>query len=421
MSERKLRIAILSAHSCPVGDLGAKDTGGMSVYIRELARELGKLGHTVDVYTRIHDPADPLEESMGENARLIHVKAGKKATIRKIDVYRSLHEFIQNLETYWAENRKQYDIVFSHYWISALVGQYLQKKYGIPYISMYHTLGAIKNAIGIGEGESDLRISSERVTIADSRRIVVATEKEKREMELYYTAEPDKVSVIPCGVNMDLFHPYDKEMSRRHLGLGAGKIMLFVGRIDPLKGISRLLESLPLIKDREDVRLIVIGGDSGSKDEIEKLQTQATALGIADKVTFQGIVKQDVLPYYYSAADVCVVPSYYESFGLVPLEALACGTPVVATDVGDLKNIIRQGDTGYIIRDNTPEAIANAVSLVLESASGDAESPLAVRASITRFNWANIADDVAREMYRVVGDCSARTLKPCSSCHQHDG
>jgi D-inositol-3-phosphate glycosyltransferase len=218
-----------------------------------------------------------------------------------------------------------------------------------------------------------------------------------------------------------LFRPYDKISSRRRLGLSSEKIMLFVGRIDPLKGIGRLIESLPLIKVHDDVRLIVIGGDSGSKDEIEKLQTQATALGIADKVTLQGIVKQDILPYYYSAADVCVVPSYYESFGLVPLEALACGTPVVATDVGDLKNIIRQGDTGYIIRDNTPEAIANAVSLVLESAPGDAESPLAVRASVTRFNWSNIAGDVAREMHRVVGECSACTLKPCSSCHHHDG
>lgn len=417
MLERKLRIAILSAHSCPVGDLGAKDTGGMSVYIRELARELGKLGHTVDVFTRIHDPADPLEEPMGENARLIHLKAGKKATIRKIDVYRSLHEFIQNLETYWAEHHRSYDIVYCHYWISALVGQYLQRKYGVPFITMYHTLGAIKNAIGIGDGEPELRVNLERVTIAASRRIIVATEKEKQEIMLYYGAESEKISVIPCGVNMELFRPFDKESARQRLGLGAEKVMLFVGRIDPLKGIDRLLESIPLIKGHDNLHLIVIGGDAGSKEEIEKLHNQAVSLGIDDKVTFRGIIKQEVLPYYYSASDVCVVPSYYESFGLVPLEALACGTPVVATDVGDLKNIIRQGDTGYVIRDNSPEAIANAVSLVLESVPGDVESPFAVRASVTRFDWSHIAGNVAQEMYGVLSEQSFCTLKPCSSCH----
>jgi D-inositol-3-phosphate glycosyltransferase len=279
---------------------------------------------------------------------------------------------------------------------------------------MYHTLGAIKNAIGIGDGEPELRVSSERVTIAASRHIIVATEKEKQEIMLYYGAESAKISVIPCGVNMELFRPFDKESARQRLGLGAEKILLFVGRIDPLKGIDRLLESIPLIKGHDNLHLIVIGGDAGSKEEIEKLYNQAVSLGISDQVTFRGIVKQEVLPYYYSVADVCVVPSYYESFGLVPLEALACGTPVIATDVGDLKNIIRQGDTGYVIRDNSPEAIANAVSLVLESVPGDVESPLAVRASVTRFDWSNIAPDVVQQMSDVFRDCS---IKPCSACH----
>jgi D-inositol-3-phosphate glycosyltransferase len=398
MNDNKLRIAMLSAHSCPVGELGAKDTGGMSVYIRELACELGKLGHTVDIYTRIHDPADALIEHMGPGAHLIHLKAGEKATIRKIDVYHSLPEFIRNLETFWRNNGLTYDVVFSHYWISALAAKHIQQEYRIPYISMYHTLGAIKNAIGIGEGEPELRIISEKETIEKSRRIIVATDKEKRDVALYYGASPEKISVIPCGVNMDLFRPYDKSESRRKLGLDDGKIMVFVGRIDPLKGIDRLLEAVPLLKESEKARLIIIGGDSGSKAEIERLENYAKSLGINDRVTFLGSVKQEVLPYYYSAADVCVVPSYYESFGLVPLEALACGTPVVATDVGDLKHIIRQGDTGYITRDNAPESLANAISLVLGAQMQDAGSPSEIRASVSRFDWANIARDVAREM-----------------------
>jgi D-inositol-3-phosphate glycosyltransferase len=401
VNERKLRIAMLSAHSCPVGDLGAKDTGGMSVYIRELAAELGKMGHTVDIYTRIHDPADAMVEHMGPGAHLIHLKAGEKATIRKIDVYHSLPEFIFNLETFWRNNKLSYDIVFSHYWISALAAKYLQCRYDIPFISMYHTLGAIKNAINISEGEPDLRIQSERETIKDTRKIIVATDKEKQDVALYYGASPEKISVIPCGVNMELFRPYDKASSRQKLGLAGEKIMLFVGRIDPLKGIGQLIKAVKLLENQDNLRLIIVGGDAGSREEIEKLQKLAAELGVSGRITFQGTVKQDILPYFYSAADVCVLPSYYESFGLVPLESLACGTPVVATDVGDLKHIIRPGKAGYVIPDNSPENIAGAVTKILDGPVRDMASALEVRDTISRFGWANIAQDVARELHLV--------------------
>jgi len=401
MNERKLRIAMLSAHSCPVGDLGAKDTGGMSVYIRELARELGKLGHTVDIYTRIHDPTDALVEHMGPGAHLIHLKAGEKATIRKIDVYHSLPEFIHNLETFWHNNKLSYDIVFSHYWISALAAKYLQRQYNIPYISMYHTLGAIKNAIGIGEDEPELRVKSEKETIESCRKIIVATDKEKRDVALYYGTAPEKISVIPCGVNMDLFQPYDKSASRIKLGLTDEKIMLFVGRIDPLKGVGQLIRAVKLLENQDNLRLIIVGGDANSREEIEKLQKLASGLGVNHRITFQGTIKQGILPYFYSAADVCVLPSYYESFGLVPLESLACGTPVVATDVGDLKYIIHSGETGYVIPGNSPEQIASAVSQILNNPANCVASALDVRASVGRFDWANIAAQVAAEMQSV--------------------
>ncbi|OGN99562.1 MAG: hypothetical protein A2Y90_06280 [Chloroflexi bacterium RBG_13_52_12] len=402
ITDNKLKIAMLSAHSCPVGDLGAKDTGGMSVYIRELARELGKMGHTIDVYTRIHDPADPLMESMGPNARLIHLRAGKEQTIQKMAVYFSLPEFTFNLENFWQDNGLKYDIIFSHYWLSALVGKYLQQKYRIPYISMYHTLGAVKNAIGIGEGEPALRIVAEKETVENSRRIIVATEKEQRDLTLYYDALPEKVGIVPCGVNMELFKPVDKTSARQKLSLKDDKILLFVGRIDPLKGIDQLVKAIPLLKNHDGLRLIVIGGDEGSRAEVEKLQKLCDELNISDRVTFQGLIKQDRLPYFYSAADVCVVPSYYESFGLVPLESLACGTPVVATDVGDLKNIIKHDESGYIVPDNSPDKLAAAVSLMLDRPARDMESALSIRASVSKWDWANIAEQVAGEMQSVL-------------------
>jgi len=402
MAEPKLRIAMLSAHSCPVGDLGARDTGGMSVYIRELARELGKQGHTVDLYTRIHDPSDPRVESLAEGVKLIHLRAGREARIEKMDVYFTLPEFTFNLERFWRENELSYDIVFSHYWLSALVAKYLRRKWGIPYITMYHTLGAVKNALSIGEGEPSLRLVSERDTVQDCQRIIVATDNEKLDLVRYYGAVPEKIGVVPCGVNMDLFRPIDKKCARRELGLTNEKVLLFVGRIDPLKGIEQMIKAMPLLENNEDLKLIVVGGDENSRAELAELQKLAEGLGIGEKVAFQGLVRQEKLPYYYSAADVCVVPSYYESFGLVALESLACGTPVVAADVGDLKNIIRQGETGYVTIDNSPEKLAAGIAAALSMTPG--EPALKIRESVSCFDWSEIAARVAEEMQSVLDE-----------------
>jgi D-inositol-3-phosphate glycosyltransferase len=397
----RLRIAMLSAHSCPVGDLGAKDTGGMSVYIRELACGLGKQGHDVDIYTRVHNPIDPRVEELVEGVRLIHLKAGREANIHKMDVYFSLPEFTFNLENFWKDNGLHYDVVFSHYWLSALVGKYLQEKWPVPYAAMYHTLGAVKNTIGIGESDPELRIVSERETVQDCRRIIAATEKERQDIIRYYGASPGKIAVVPCGVNMDLFRPLDRRVARDELGLSGEKILLFVGRIDPLKGIDRLIKALLYLPSREGLKLVIIGGDEGSRAEVEKLKKLSIEMNIADSVVFRGLVEHGQLPYYYSAADVCIVPSYYESFGLVALESLACGTPVVASDVGDLRNIIRPGETGYVEADNAPEKIAGGIARVLSAPDRDRESVLAVRASVSRFDWSHIAATIAGEMRTV--------------------
>ena len=404
MEHRELKIAMLSAHSCPVGDLGARDTGGMSVYIRELARELGKQGHTVDIYTRVHDPNDPRTEGLTEGVRLIHLRAGGEARIQKMDVYFTLPEFTFNLERFWKDNGLRYDVVFSHYWMSALVGRYLRRKWQIPFITMYHTLGAVKNTLGIGEGEPALRIVSERDTITDCQRIIVATEKEKQDLIRHYGAAAEKIGVVPCGVNMELFKPVDKIIARKALDIKDKRVLLFVGRIDPLKGIEQLIKAMPLLKSNGDLRLIVVGGDENSRAELEELEQLAAGLGIRETVAFQGLVKQEQLAYYYSAADVCVVPSYYESFGLVALEALACGTPVVAADVGDLRNIIRQGETGYVTADNSPEKLAAGINSLLTMPPHGTESAFAIRASVIGFDWSEIAEKVVGEMRAVLDE-----------------
>jgi D-inositol-3-phosphate glycosyltransferase len=402
VSLSKMKIAMIAAHSCPVGELGAKDTGGMSVYIRELARELSKQGHTVDVYTRVHDPADPIIDDLGEGARLIHLKAGQEAKINKLEVYEYLPEFTRNLENFRENNGLTYDLIFSHYWLSGLVGKKLQQRWHVPHAIMFHTLGAVKNAIGIGESDPVLRIAAEKELIDSCQCVIAATEKGKKELEQYYGAAPSKISIVPCGVNMKLFQPVTQSLARQKLGLTDEKVLLFVGRLDPLKGADRLLEAIPYLKNFKGLRLVIIGGDESSRSEIEKLQKRCVELGISDKVIFQGTVKQTELPGFYSAADVCVVPSYYESFGLVPLEALACGTPVVAADVADVKNIIRQSKTGCVVGTNTPENLADGIARILSRPPRDIETALAIRASVSRFSWENVAVGIIREFGTVL-------------------
>lgn len=399
----QLRIAMLSAHSCPVGQLGAKDTGGMSVYIRELAGELGKQGHLVDIYTRVHDPRDRQVYELSQNVRLIHLRAGEDEEINKLAVYSYLPDFACNLESFRKKNSLQYDLVFSHYWLSAWVGEYLQQWWHVPHIIMFHTLGAVKNTIGIGEDEPELRIEMERDLAQNCHHIIASTEREKEALIWHYGASSQRISVIPCGVNLELFQPVNKEIARQQLGLTGDKLILFVGRIEPLKGIDQLLKAIPYLPDTQEIRLVIIGGDEHSQ-EMEKLQELSRTLHIQGSVTFLGVIKQEQLPYFYSAADVCVVPSYYESFGLVALESLACGTPVVATDVGNLRSIIHQGETGYVMSDNTPRRLAHKIALLFSMPSPDRESTLAIRASVSQFSWQNIAEAIIKEFRLVLAN-----------------
>ncbi len=265
-------------------------------------------------------------------------------------------------------------------------------------MTMFHTLGAIKNALGIGEDEPELRVEMERYLINQSHRVIVATEQEKEDIIRYYGASPESIGVVPCGVNLELFRPVDKKAAKWRLGFGNnGKIILYVGRVEPLKGIDRLLEAMSYLKSRQGIKLVIVGGDDDSRDEVEQLKEMSLRLGIQDSITFLGLVEQEELPRFYSAADVCVVPSYYESFGLVPLESLACGTPVVMTGVGSARTIIRDGETGYVVPDNRPELLTEKIELLLSKPEADTNFINSVRASVTGFSWSHVADGILGE------------------------
>jgi D-inositol-3-phosphate glycosyltransferase len=398
---------MLSVHSCPTRRLGGKDTGGMSVYIRELARELGRRGHWVDIYTRAHDPADHQIVEVGENARLIHLEAGGVQDIHKLVVYSYLADLLCELESFADRNGLQYDLIHSHYWLSGWLGRCIQRSWDVPHIMMFHTLGAVKNAIGMGEDEPELRIWAEKQLAKDCHRIIAATEGEKEDLIRYCGASPGTISVIPCGVNLDLFQPIDKEVARRQLGLDSDGIILFVGRIDPLKGIDRLLMAMTYLERRQGARLVIVGGDDDSEAELERLRGLTRELHIQDSVTFAGPVGHEELPSYYSAAQVCVIPSYHETFGLVALESLACGTPVVAAAVGGIETVVRQDETGYVVRDNTPLRLADSIAAVLSKPEDGGWSVSSTRASVLRFGWANIAQAVIEEYRQVLGNYAA--------------
>ena len=387
---------MLSVHSCPVGQLGAKDTGGMSVYVREVASRLGMMGHQVDIYTRFHDPEDNEVITLGQNARLIHIRAGDVDEVHKLLVFCHLAEFACGVENFRRENALEYDLVFSHYWLSGLAGERLQEWWQVPHFITFHTLGAVKNAVRVGEDEPELRIESEKQLVQDCGRVIATTEQEKTDLVGYYGALPSSVSVIPCGVDLELFQPRDGGVIREKLGLNNHRLVLFVGRVEPLKAIDRLIEAISYLEN-ENIRLLVIGGDGTGQSEIRRLKRLSRKLGLDGKVTFLGAIKQEELPYYYSEADVCVLPSYYESFGLVILESLACGTPVVTTMVGYSEDVIRQGENGYLVANNNPDELARKIALLLSRPKMDGQSVNRLRSTVACFAWESVAEKIVRE------------------------
>ncbi len=393
----KLRIAMLSVHSCPFGELGAENTGGMSVYIRELCKELGRRGHIVDVFTRTHEPIHDQIIEFGQNARLIHFKAGDEEDMNRLKIYPYLSEFSRQVDKFSRQNGYHYDLIHSHYWLSGLVGRQLQQWWDIPHVTMFHTLGAVKNAVDTGIREPEVRIKSEKEIIKDCHRIIAPTGREKDYLINYYNASPETISIIPCGVNLDIFRIIEKEIARNSLGFNGEGIILFVGRIVPIKGIDKLLMALNHLENIERLRLLVIGGDKNCQDEVNRLRRLSKSLKIESSVTFLGLVEQEKLPYFYSAADVCVFPSHYESFGLVALESLACGTPVVATDVGGIRSVVRDGETGYIVLDNVPQLLAEKITLALSTPRAKTDASCSIRESVFKFSWSNIAEATLQE------------------------
>jgi len=283
---------------------------------------------------------------------------------------------------------------------------------------MFHTLGTVKNSAGLADPEPDLRIATEKKLARTCQRILAPTDREKESLVKYCHTPAEKIGVVPCGVNLDLFRPMDRAAARQRLGFDLDESMvLYVGRFDPIKGIDRLLEAMAYLKHLKRMRLVIVGGDGPGTAEYRSLQQLSAKFGIQKSVHFVGRVEQRQLPPYYSAADALVVPSYYESFGLVGLESLACGTPVVATRVGAMEDIIEDGKTGQVVADLTPRGLANSIEKIISYSADPLLSAHAIRASVRKYGWSNVAAAVFNEyetVFRNSGSEPARTLS--ASC-----
>jgi len=397
-----LHVAMLSVHTCPLAALGGKETGGMNVYVREVSRELGRMGVSVDVFTRSQDPSIPRVVRLGERARVIHLAAGVEAPMARERVYDHLDEFVEGIEAWRIAEAIDYDLIHAHYWLSGVAALTLKTRWSVPVLQMFHTLGRLKNRVArsAAELEPAVRLEEETRIVSAADRIVAANVVERAELLRDYAAHASRIATIPCGVDTDLFTPGDRAEARRRLDLDGHPLLLWVGRIAPIKGLDTLLDAVARLSESgQDMRLLVVGGDTDERTSGHEtsLRQRIERLGLGDSVRFLGPQPQGVLPLYYAASDVTVLPSYYESFGMVALEAMACGSPVIASRVGGLVTTVRDGVTGFLVPDGDVEALAERI----ETLVGDPELRWRLGREGVRWaaqhRWPCVAEAVCKE------------------------
>ncbi|MSQ10435.1 MAG: glycosyltransferase family 1 protein [Dehalococcoidia bacterium] len=398
-----MRIAILSVHTCPLITPGSRrEAGGMNVYLNMLTHQLASRGIAVDVFTRWHDPAEPEVMEAAPGLRVIHVEAGGRGPQPDRPLPPLTGSVTEQILAFQQREGLVYDLVHAHYWLSGLVGLELKQRWGVPLIAMFHTLGAVKNQARAGEHEPLGRIAAEHEVIAGADALVAATEDERDLMARLYDADVSHVQVIPLGVDTSTFHPLEKQLARKALGLNGERLLLFVGRPDPLKGLEVLISAASQLDDPDGVRVIVVGGDGGSEEGFQRAHDLAAQIDMTSRVDYHGSVAHDRLPYYYSAADVCVIPSYYESFGLVALESMACGTPVVAARVGGLRSTVQDGETGYLIPWHCPEPYAERLELLLDNEMLRRALGTQAQAAAQSYSWSAVTDQIEALYERVL-------------------
>jgi D-inositol-3-phosphate glycosyltransferase len=401
-----MNIAMLSYHTCPLATLGGKNTGGMNVYVRELTRYLGMQDVHVDVFTRSENDHVPhVLHDLGCGNRVVHIPAGPEFSLPKPELAGFIPEFANQILEFSRVKEIHYDLIHAHYWMSGVAALELREQWNVPILQMFHTLGLVKKEIARSpdELEGDYRFDGENQVIQKVDRILAATQSEVNQLKKLYNADETRITVLPPGVNTDRFYPIPMDEAKEVVGIPKeDRMVLFVGRIEPLKGIDTLIEAMAMLKikcKKCPHYLVIIGGENDNPEEqlsneMERLKTLSHKLGIEDVIIFAGKRGQDSLPYYYSAAEVVVMPSHYESFGMVALEAMACGTPMIASEVGGLRYLIKEGETGYFVPMQNPEILAERMRTLLLNGKLRHEMGMKAAEYARDYDWSIIAREI---------------------------
>lgn len=400
------RMAVISMHTSPTASLGQNANGGLNVYVREICTAFSERGIATDIFTRKQSIDDPRVEVLAPLSRVIYLQAGNG--LDKYSLYREVPSFAARIMEFAAGDNVTYDLLYSHYWLSGEVACVLRPHLATGWAHIAHTLGLVKNrTLAAGaRPEPDLRIRVEAELAQQANLLIASTADEAQELIDGYGADPERVNVVPPGVDLGMFQPMDRAVARREVGYGTGRLLLFVGRLERLKGVEVAIRALALLRDRQhdDVRLLILGEDSheGEESEKERLKAIASQVGVRDRVDFVGSVAHHELPYFYAAADVCVMPSYSESFGLVALEAQACGCPVVASGVSGLRSVVRDEVSGYLIDEHDPAEYAERIGRLLENSELAQQMGRRGRLLAQRFSWTRTADRLEELFENVV-------------------
>jgi D-inositol-3-phosphate glycosyltransferase len=401
------RVAMLSVHTSPLAQPGTGDGGGMNVYVRALGSALARAGVAVDVLTRAEHPEQPACVEVEPGFRVLHVPAGPCAPVPLRELPDLVGEFADAARELLV-GHGDHDVLHANYWVSGAIGHRLKHELDLPLVTTFHTLERVKAEVGLGDGlPMRPRVEAEVVRCADL--VVASTREEHDQLVRHYGADPTRIEIITPGVDHTVFSPGDRAQARRRVGLAGGPVLLFVGRIQPLKGADLAVRALAEVHDRR-AQLVIVGGPSGpdGAGEVIALRALVAELGLEHRVHFVEPQPHHRLVDYYRAADVCLVPSRTESFGLVALEAAACGTPVVAANVGGLRLLVDHGVTGFLVDERDPAAFATRVDRVLRDDCGDLGTQAYARS--TRYRW-SIA---AARLRRHYDDLTARAMVQCS-------
>lgn len=401
MTESRLRaLALISMHTSPLAPLGGYKTGGMNVYVRELARELGSRGIVIDVFTRRENERQPeIDDTIGPNVHVVSVTAGGIGIADPNALADVTQEFAAGVHKYATRRNRGYDCIYANYWLSGRAADVLRRSWNIPLVQMFHTLGAMKNRIA-NQPMIDPRVIGEMEIIRSADRIIAATQAEYAQLLWLYRADRRKVSIVPPGVDAARFAPIPRDVARAAVGLRAGeRMLLFVGRLEPLKAVDTIVEAAAIIRHNDpravdDTRFVIVGGDTHNPER-RKLLALAESLGVADLIEFVGSKDHTQLPCYYSAAETLLMPSDYESFGMAALEAMASGTPVIASGVGGLQYLIKDGETGFLVPVRDAEALAAKIRQLLASPADRHRMGKNAAALARDYDWPIIADKLS--------------------------